>query len=236
MPARKLPRTDDSRSAALGTCDTKYQTTASSARLISPAQFIALGGVLSPWRGARGALGPFISDQTGLTATCERCLHACVRENSHFIQILNQAIKRGALPASARVFYGLPVSQAEVPPMRTIPDALQWAAKLIHGEAARVSEGGILLSSPGMGVVSAAATELLHSEGFQSTAKDACATAREAVGSQRPEVDRTIKDLWDTIEYHLRADEPASLRRKAREWGVVYEGDEEPVRPTPPAP
>ena len=71
----------------------------------------------------------------------------------------------------------------------------------------------------------------------QSTAKDAYDAGQEAVAAQRPSVDALIKDLWDTIEFALRADEPSSLRRKAREWGVFYLGDEEtPVPHTPPGP
>ena len=35
----------------------------------------------------------------------------------------------------------------------------------------------------------------------------------------------------------LRASAPPSLRRKAREWGVVYDGEEEaPAPPAPPTP
>ena len=42
----------------------------------------------------------------------------------------------------------------------------------------------------------------------------------------------------DTIEYNLRANDPTSLRRKAREWGVTYDNDETeaPVPPVPPTP
>ena len=47
-------------------------------------------------------------------------------------------------------------------------------------------------------------------------------------------MDLLIKDLWNTIEFNLRTDDPTSLRRKAREWGVVYDGDEEEEPPTPP--
>jgi hypothetical protein len=32
-----------------------------------------------------------------------------------------------------------------------------------------------------------------------------------------------VKDLWDTIEFHLRHEPtPAGLRRRAREWGITY--------------
>ena len=58
MPTRKLPRTDDERSAALSTCATKYTATAAPGRLISAAQFVTLGATLSPWNSARTVLVP----------------------------------------------------------------------------------------------------------------------------------------------------------------------------------
>ena len=56
------------------------------------------------------------------------------------------------------------------------------------------------------------------------------------VAEQRPAVGDLIKDLWDTIEFNLRTEEPSSLRRKAREWGVVYDDDDEAELPPPPPP
>ena len=53
------------------------------------------------------------------------------------------------------------------------------------------------------------------------------------MAEQRPAVDDLIKDLWDTIEFNLRTEEPSSLRRKAREWGVVYDEADEAEPPTP---
>ena len=103
-------------------------------------------------------------------------------------------------------------------------------------EAAR----GLALAWPTIGQVSAAATALQNNENLQSTAKDAFDLAQEAVADQRPTVDDLIKDLWDTIEFNLRNEEASSLRRKAREWGVVYDDDDEaelpPTPPTPPGP
>ena len=60
------------------------------------------------------------------------------------------------------------------------------------------------------------------------------------MADQRQSVDDLIKDLRDTIEFDLRNEEPSSLRRKAWEWGVVYDEDDEaelpPTPPTPPGP
>ena len=77
-------------------------------------------------------------------------------------------------------------------------------------------------------------TQLQTNESAQSTAKDGYDLGQEELASQRPAVDLLIKDLWNTIEFNLRTETPTSLRRKAREWGVVYDGDEEEAPPTPP--
>lgn len=240
MPTRRLPQTDDQRTTALHACNVKYQNTAAPLRLISAAQFVTLGATLSPWRGARDALGPLLSTQTSCTGTCEAALAQCARTNSHFIQVLNLAIDRGVLPASVRAFYELSVSHAEVPPMKTTADALLWADRLATGEGQRIAAGGTALTWPTIGEVNTAATALQNAVNLQSTAKDAYDLAQETVAGQRPTVDPVIKDLWDTIEFNLRTEDPSSLRRKAREWGVVYEGDEEaeepPVPPVPPTP
>ena len=54
------------------------------------------------------------------------------------------------------------------------------------------------------------------------------------MADQRQSVDDLIKDLRDTIEFDLRNEEPSSLRRKARDWGVVYNEDDEAELPTTP--
>ena len=90
-------------------------------------------------------------------------------------------------------------------------------------------------SWPTIAQVNTAATNCTTAENAQSTAKGSFDLAQESVAELRPTVDAVIKDLWDTIEFNLRADAPPSLRRKAREWGVVYDEDEEEtVPPTPP--
>ena len=107
-------------------------------------------------------------------------------------------------------------------------------------QALGVAADGPALTWPAIAEVIAAALALQNNENLQSTAKDAFDAAQEAVASQRPAVDAWIKDAWDTIEFNLRADELSSLRRKAREWGVFFEGDEEveppPAPPAPPEP
>ena len=150
--------------------------------------------------------------------------------------LANLAIERGAIPASSRVFYQLDGSSAEVPLINTTSSALLWAANLSSGEANRVAAGGPAMAWPTIAQVNTTATALQNAENAQTAAKDAYDEAQELIASRRTGVDGHIKDLWDTIEYNLRADEPASLRRKAREWGVIYDGEDEEEETTPPTP
>ena len=93
---------------------------------------------------------------------------------------------------------------------------------------------------PALGEVNTAATALQNAVNLQSTAKDAYDLGQETVSDQRLPLDVVVKDLWDTVEFNLRTEDASSLRRKAREWGVAYDGEEEeepvPIPPTPPVP
>ena len=129
MPTRNLPRTDDDRSNGLNVLNLKYQATAAPERLITAAQFITLGSILSPWRSARDTVSTRLAAQTNATAAANTAFKATVQLVSQFIQVINFAIERGDLPASVRALYGLPVSHAEVPVMNTCPDVLQWVDK-----------------------------------------------------------------------------------------------------------
>ena len=102
----------------------------------------------------------------------------------------------------------------------------------------RVLAGGTAMAMPSAAQVATAFTAFNGAEITQTSAKTAYDLGQEAVSNQLPAVDALILDLWDTIEYNLRANDPTSLRRKAREWGVTYDNDETeaPVPPVPPVP
>ena len=239
MPSRRLPQTDDQRSRALTTCANKTNSTPPANWRITAAQNTTLQGTLSPWRNNRNAAATALGTQTAATATVNTRFTACARCLSHFIQVLNLAIERGVLAPSVRALYQLPVSHAEVPGIHTVADAQLWQLNIENGEAARVLAGGTALAWPAVGEITTAANLLTTAENDQNNAKGTYDILQEAIATLRPTVDTLILDLWDTIEYNLRHDAPASLRRKAREWGVTYindDGTEETDPPEPPAP
>ena len=148
---------------------------------------------------------------------------------SHFIQVFNMAIARGVFTASDRTYYQLDASSEAVPDLKSTAAARLWAARIASGETARVAAGGTPMSLPTAADVATALTTYNAADAAQTSAKTAYDVGQEAVSNQRPTVDALIRDLWDTIEYNLRANDPTSLRRKAREWGMTYDNDE----PTP---
>jgi hypothetical protein len=225
MPSRRLPQSDKPRGNALSQCGAVYAASAAADRLITPAQMMTLTTLQTPWVAANDALGPLLFSQTQATTAVLAALAVSARVNSQFIQVLNFAIERGALPANTRTLYKLPASHAEVPPMTTTLTALDVAADLAKGEADRIAAGGTPFAWPAIGEVTADATALRAAETAQNVAKLAYDRGQEAVAQQRSALDAFIKKLWDTIEFNLSEEEPASLRRKAREWGVTYEGD-----------
>ena len=69
----------------------------------------------------------------------------------------------------------------------------------------------------------------------RSAKKDAFDKEQEDVEAMRDQVDGLIRDIWDEVEFAFRREEPSSLRRKAREYGVYYvtRRDEEPEPEAP---
>ena len=242
MPSRSLPNSDAQRSTALDAAFNKWNSTAASLRPFSPDQFAALIAQRSPWKLKTAAAATALSAQLGAVRTADNLGTALGQLISHFIQGFNLAVARGYYPASARAFYQLDASSDGVPLMSSQADLLTWAGNVITGETARQTAEGAAYKAMAMPAAAEISTALAAYEpalAVASTAKDAYDIAQEAVQVLRPGVDAVILDLWDTIEFAFRHDDPTSLRRKAREWGVVYmarpgETPDSAPTPTPP--
>ena len=238
MPFRMLTNTDVGRTTALDTPFAKWATTPAGQRPITQAQYDQLVALRTPWKQANTAAATALVAQTNATSRAEALGQSLERLISHFFQVFNLAVARGYYPASARAHYKLDVSRADVPLVLSQADRLTWAQNIVDGEAARqTAEGAAFkpMAMPAAAEVAAALTAYQTAHATASTAKTNYDLAQEAVEQQRPAVDALILDLWDTVEYFYRHDEPSSLRRKAREWGVVYmTRPGEPEEPTPP--
>jgi hypothetical protein len=242
MPSRSLPNSDATRSTALDAAFNKWNATAASLRPFSADQFAALVAQRTPWKLKTGAAGTALSAQLAAVSAAENRGTALGQLVSHFIQGFNLAVARGYYPASSRAFYQLDASSDAVPAITSQADRLTWAGNVTAGETARQTAEGAAYKPMAMPAAAEISTALAAYEpalDVASTAKDTYDIAQEAVQVLRPGVDAVILDLWDTIEFAFRHDDPTSLRRKAREWGVVYmarPGETPDPAPTPTPP
>ena len=263
---RRLPDTDVGRTNALDTPYLKWPDTLQSARPLTQAEFDAMIAVRTPWKAAINAAASAQSLQNKAVAQAEAAVEVLEKNISGFIQVFNLAVDRGYFLASDRAFYKLPSTSAATPPITSHNDRLNWAHNIIDGEAMRATaegpgtpatlDSGLRLDEgvhadslvggykpmamPTVGEVATALAAYEAAHKVASDAKDAYEAAQLVVQGLRPAVDAQIVELWDAIEYFFRHLEPSTLRRSAREWGVVYasrSGDpEDPTPPTPPPP
>ena len=263
---RRLPNTDVDRTTAFDIPFDKFTDTPVPLRALTQAEFDAMVAVRTPWKAATDAEAVALNAQLSATNRADELAEELDKLISHFIQVFNLAVDRNYFPVAARAFYKLDANSDKTPIINSHADRLTWAQNIITGEAARAAaEGpgtpatldsglrldeGIHMDSnvggykpmalPSADEVAAALALYKPAHKAASDAKDAYDRAQEAVKNLRPAADAQIRDQWDAIEYFFRKEEPASLRRKAREWGVVYVSrpgePEDPENPTPPAP
>jgi len=235
MPYRKLPNSDTQFSAALDSAWNKWLHTSDSTRLITPEQARQLedppnpipeGYVLSlraQFKKELADVGPALRAQTDVTEDLEHAAAALSQITSHFIQVFNFAVQRGVFARSDRAFYGLDVSGSVLPTLNSYDDAEQWAQKLVDGEKKRLEiPGAVPMAMPAASEVATALAAFRNLRTQQSAAKDAYGMEIGQVDLLRPQIVALIGDLWDTIEFNLRKNDGPTLRRFAREWGVVY--------------
>ncbi len=253
MPFRHLPDSVSQRLTALHGALTKWLATAAPDRLITAAHFAALdltdpASLHSLYQRDIGESATALAQQASRTSEHDLAVGVLAMTVSHFIQVFNFGVSRGRFQRSDRAFYGLDVNRADVPPLQSHAGIDQWAHKLIDGEAARLAAqpGATAMAMPAASEISAALADVEAARESQTTAKDTYDNELADVENHRPAIDALIVDMWDTIEFNLRAQDNPSKRRRAREWGVIYltrpgetpdpEVPTEPEEPTPPTP
>ena len=224
------PETDTQRVQAMQAAKSKYNATDPTQRAYSADTHTRLDGFLPLYLTEIQERGTALSLQTEATAAINPQRRKLRLYISHFIIGLDNAILREELPASARAYYQLSVNGGAQPKLTTDEDLVQWANNIITGETNRTAAGGTALSNPTAAQVK---DNLLLFEPLLAdltTRKSAYDKEQEDVNALRTEADDILADVWDEVLFYYRKDDAPSLRRKAREWGVVYRPskDEEP--------
>jgi len=181
---------------------------------------------------------------------------------SHFHQVLDLGIDRGAFAVGARSFYGREVTASALPPLSTYQQLLDAADAIVNGEARRAAaeatgaafydrgvkfDSGATYDTPAkphipMALPSAAEVgavrdrfKTLFSQSRQAQANTDI--QREELLALYNEARAVAIDVCDTVEFFYRKDPDASSRReKAARWGVpyVFDDNEQPPATTTP--
>jgi hypothetical protein len=235
MPFRQLPTTDAGRSQALNAAKSKADTTTNAAqRVISAETRTALDTLAPLFNQEVLERGTALSEQTAASSALALSVSSLRTLVSHYFQVMNFAIARGEIPATARALYQIDVGDESVPALSREADVDLWARRIAEGEKARTDAGGLPMAMPSAAQVAAAYTNFTEKQKAQSNSKDHFDKEQGDVVNLREKVDDTIRDTWDEVEFAFRREDPPNLRRKAREWGVVYAlRPNEPEEPTP---
>ena len=222
MPHLYRPESDKQRIEALTEAKNKYDATAAARRAFGTSTYLRLETFLPIYKDKLQQRGAALSQQARVVATIKPKRRMLRLYIGHFIIGLDNAILRQELPASDRAYYQLPTGSRALPKLTTDDDLLLWAKRAVDGENARIATGGVALTNPTATQVSDQLLDFRTLVNDLTTRKTAYDDAQEAVAALWPEADELLKDIWDEVLFHFRKNDLPSLRRKAREWGLVY--------------
>jgi hypothetical protein len=222
MPYRRLPNTDNARIKALKAAvekaaDTDFQ------ELSIPPKALA---------DARSALTHFES----LCLRYQQMYDTQVKANktflgkaknarmyiSHFVQVLYMCVMRAEIKEEQLKLYGLEDAHMVVPDLTSNEQLLEWGKKIIEGENARISRGGVPIYNPSVAKVNVMYT--LFRDGYQTQKLHQKATMRvlNEIADCREAVDKIIVDIWEEVEKYNMHLPPEQRLVQNRAYGIVY--------------
>jgi len=232
MPNRRLP---NSLAAVIRTLTTARDawTQFPSDRLISPAHWAKLDpaapdSFLNLLLKEAGDVPLALAAQAPLTSAFSQSLARLTLLVSHFHQVYDLGVDRGAFSPGGRAFYDRSVTSTAIPDLSTALKVLEAAAHIATGEAARKTAEGaahIPMTLPSAAEVATARADTVQKRAASEAAKLNTDTQEGELARLYPEAQKLAVSLINTIEFNL--DERANLddagrRRIARQWGVVY--------------
>ena len=223
MPTRRLPNSAATRLKAMRTG--KDRKDAIPAPLVIPytaATAAKLDLFYPAYKLKVEAMELALQAQTNVSATVQDTRQMAEWLISDFFSALQSAIRRKLFNATVRAYYGLAVSDEKIPRIKTEADIVFWGDKAATGEAARIAAGGAAITFPSIAEVNTAVNNFKNPNQAQANAKEAYDAAQEAVEADKAEADKLILKMWNETETAFDDGDKPSMRRKAREWGVIY--------------
>lgn len=141
---------------------------------------------------------------------------------NHGYQGVINATLRGEYLRTDLSYYGLDNTAMGAPDMTSDQSIIDAGKAYVNGEANRIAAGGTAMPFPTQASIVLRATAFENASVIQGTLKNAYDNALEVMATLNLETDMLLLRLWNEIEAVYDKGDKASMRRKAREWGVVY--------------
>jgi hypothetical protein len=222
MPYRRLPTTDVARLNALHASARMAGITDPGQLAFSIEHLHPLRNLVTRLEGAKHLQNQARNSRVMFNRTYQPTLQKTRLYLSHFIQVLNLAILRDEIPATARQFYGLDTNEGRLPELRTDKDILEWGKKIAEGEANRIKSGGMPVMMPNISRVRVWYDKFRDGYYSQVTSAKSIERADNLIFEVRKEVDALLARVWDEIEAHFRKLNEEEMRERCAEYGVVY--------------
>lgn len=228
MPYRQLPTTIIGRLNVLEKANEKVSSTAQENWAVSVETKNSLETLYTQFRNEYGGRQEEFARQAQASAAENNQENVLRQFVSHFIRVFNMAVERGKYMASDRLFYGLDVSQSELPGLSSEQELVTWAINLVTGEGKRMEQGGrdgvapVPMSNPDITEVETELNSYIGLSNAQSAAKQAFDAENKDVLNMLPAIDSLIRDIYDEVEFYYRRQTASNKRKLAGEWGVVY--------------
>jgi len=222
MAYRQLPNSTPRRYRALKAIMDRKAVTLPANLPFTQATIDRLNVFFPAYHDAIQNLSTTLYNQTSITVKVVKAKQLATWFLNDFIDALQNAIRRGTIAPNFRALYSLPIEKRFRPQIKTEQDVLEWAVNIHDGETERIAQGGVPITFPSLAEVDAATGDFRTKNLQQSNDKNAYDKAQEAVQAENKKADLLILKCWNEIESEYDVGDKPSLRRKAREWGVIY--------------
>ncbi len=222
MPYRRLPQSILARLSAMRSCKELNDITPPADSPLTSGTATNLGTGYPIYLNALNASSSAKTNQTQQSALVVPLRDSARLWVGHGFQALINACQRGSFPNSVKNLYGLALDAKAMPDMGTEQAILDAALAYETGETARTLAGGAAITFPSLMDITGAVTAFRNANLQQSVLKNTYDTAQEAVNALNPDADKLILRMWNEIETAFDTGDKPSMRRRAREFGVVY--------------
>ncbi len=148
MPTRRLPKSGASRLKALKTAKDLKDSVPPPLVIPFTATTIARIDTIYPdYKLKVEAMEVALQEQTNVSGTVQDTRHLAEAFIASFFSALQYAVRRKTFAPSVRAFYGLAVSDENLPRIKSEADVNFWGGKAVSGEAARIAAGALQISA-----------------------------------------------------------------------------------------